>query len=310
MTKEEFFSHSRPQIPSEFIAGEALLRRIAKLNETGYSPKFALKGSFISRQFINNPEKRYPFDIDFIYLGNVSDSQKHTENIFSDFMRKVTNTQVDDNCSFRDFDENCFWRRIDYAMDDDFPTVNTDLEFYISNRSTAELNVDISFNLGMHTPPIPFEYKPLYGDNISLPYIVPISVQIGWKLHQLLVRPRLKDIDDIIYFFEGPYAKFINNNDILQTLINEATMDGSIRKKEFNYIFTDQIFEFANVRHYHDPYITISYNLETAFDERYQIIIQRIFSERLGLLRKILDIFGLDRYTIAELPKPSENKFY
>lgn len=179
---------------------DAFLRRAAIVNGP-----FMLKGSLITRQYLDDREEREAQDLDFVYLGE-ADEQEVVESTFTKWVTAVTETELDDRISFYSFSENSFWRGIDYAMDDDFPTTGTDLYCQIDKQEHI-IDLDISWNLMSIFPatdysPVPLNYQPVRGSNFLFPSTVPLSLQISWKLHQMVVRPRRKDIEDLIMLFE------------------------------------------------------------------------------------------------------------
>lgn len=221
---------------------EALLRRTAQLEN---SP-FMLKGSLVTRQYFDNPNDRFPMDIDFVCLIHLPD-EKTAREVLDNWLIEITTMPLNDGFHFVDFRENQFWRRIEYAMHDDFPTVMTDLECYIGNEC-YKLFLSVSFNL-----PIPFEPVPLFYqtpiDEFIYPKTVPLSLQIAWKIHQTIVRPRPKDIYDLTYL-----AKNVNHQQIIDdtifALLQECEKDNidiERVKRFFNYKF----IPFADWENYH-----------------------------------------------------------
>jgi hypothetical protein len=121
----------------KMLAHEAFIRRAAALDAP-----FMLKGSYVTRQYFENPTDRIPADLDWNYLGilsNVDDARR----TFDAWITAVTESNLDDGVRFRSFKENPFWRMIDYAMSDDFPTVNTDLMCWIDGEKFG-FTMDIS----------------------------------------------------------------------------------------------------------------------------------------------------------------------
>jgi hypothetical protein len=98
----------------EMVAYEAFIRRASKINLP-----FMLKGSYVSRQYFCNPEIRIPADLDWVYLNKITD-EKTAREIFNNWVTEITELDLNDGVKFRSFKENEFWRRIDYAMADDF----------------------------------------------------------------------------------------------------------------------------------------------------------------------------------------------
>lgn len=184
---------SQPDSLIELALYEALLRRAAIVGGP-----FMLKGSLLSRQFMGEIElthyRRTVADLDWVCLQRLQpDIAAET---LTPWMIRVTDTVLDDGIHFRSFSENSFWRSIEYAMDDDFPTVNTDIDAFIGDQPFL-LDLDISFNLKLSESPQAIEYRGLFGDTFPLPSTTPINLQVAWKLHQTLVRPRFKDLYDL-----------------------------------------------------------------------------------------------------------------
>lgn len=201
---------------------EGLIRRIAELRLP-----MMLKGSYISRQYLSEQYRPYriPADLDWFGLKPLD------QEMVNKWMIAATNHQLytgNDGLYFRDFRENCFWRMIDYAMADDFPTINTDLLVYLTDKKTAansyEIDyMDISFNLELASPPIALNYQPLLGEPFTIPYTCPFDIQIAWKLHQCIVHPRLKDIVDIIWLLQSYFD--VNWPVVAQSIREECRRD-------------------------------------------------------------------------------------
>lgn len=204
----------------EMIAYEAFIRRASEL---GFP--FMLKGSYVTRQYFPNPEMRTPADMDWVYMEKLEDPEA-ARSIFDEWAILVTELEyLDDFATYFSFTQNQFWRSIDYAMHDDFPTVNTDLTAFVKGKE-LDLYLDISFNLDIDYPAVPMEYTPIYGEPFIVPYSVPLSLQVSWKIHQTIVRPRFKDIFDLTYLVQ--HSSF--NEEVLQqsmqALANECEKDG------------------------------------------------------------------------------------
>lgn len=218
---------------NEMIAYEAFIRRASKIDFP-----FMLKGSYITRQYFRNANDRIPADLDWVYLNEIND-EKTAREIFDDWVTKITELELNDNVRFRSFEQNPFWRRIDYAMADDFPTVNTDLKCWVDNTE-LDFGLDISFNLNIEQPPIPLTYIPLQGESFVIPNTVPLSLQVSWKIHQTLVRPRFKDLFDLIHLVQN--TSFDKTTLILskQSLINECKAD-NVDLNRLKYFFNYEI---------------------------------------------------------------------
>ena len=64
----------------------------------------------------------------------------------------------------------------------------------------------------IHFQPETILYKTSTGKEVTLKNTTPVIYQTAWKMHQILVRPRLKDIDDVIHFL--PHIDFEDKNNV------------------------------------------------------------------------------------------------
>ena len=211
----------------ELIIAEAIVRRAVMLQEP-----FMLKGSLITRQYFSNPSERDIADLDWVYLGKIQDAES-ADHIFSNWMTKITLMDIGDDIHFTDFRKNQFWRRIDYAMSDDFPTVNTDIAYQLADLFNEELSLDISFHLEMPVAPVPLLYHPLYGEPFVIPYTPPLSLQIAWKLHQTIVRPRFKDLKDLY--------SLLQHDEFTECAFNETLLALSHEWRRDHYIYPERV---------------------------------------------------------------------
>lgn len=222
---------------SEFLAYEAFLRRASQVNLP-----FMLKVSFVTRQYFSDPNERIPNDLDWLYLQKISDPTD-AEKIFNEWTIAVTEFEVDDGVKFQSFQDNPFWRMIDYAMSDDFPTVNTDLLCWVGKTKIPQLQIDISFNLPIESHPVSLLYKPLQGEPFNIPQTAPLSSQVAWKLHQTMVRPRFKDIFDLIHLLQHQDFNDETLQSCLQTLINECYAD-KVEVRNLEYLINGNLSFF------------------------------------------------------------------
>lgn len=199
-------------------AHEAFIRRAAQINAP-----FMLKGSYVTRQYFQNPFDRLAVDLDYLYMDHLDDPETANK-VFSDWVIAITEMEMKDEVTFRSFRENAFWRSIDYAMADDFPTVNTDLLCTVDGKE-IEIELDISFNLPLEQPPIPMTYKTLDGSFFFIPHTPPLSLQVSWKIHQTLVRPRFKDLFDLMYLVQHESFDEAERDKSFQALLSECKAD-------------------------------------------------------------------------------------
>lgn len=230
MLPEEYLEEAK-----DLLAMEAFLRRWAELCKTMELP-LMLKGSLVTRQFLHNVVYRRPMDIDCVYTEKIENAEEASEK-FSKVIDMITAVDLDDGVTFQRFRENAFWRGIDYAMPDDFPTVNTDIDCTLNGKVEWSLSLDISFNLEIPAP-VPLEYIPVLGKSFVLPSTVPLYLQVAWKLHQTVVRPRAKDLSDLCQIL---VVHPLNEEELALTLdafIGECNLDKEAKPEVIQQIFT------------------------------------------------------------------------
>lgn len=221
------------------LAYESFIRRASEVNMP-----FMLKGSYVTRQYFPNPADRKPGDLDWLYLERLNDPAI-SRDLFTKWATLVTELGTNDGVEFTSFSENAFWRMIDYAMHDDFPTVNTDLACWVDEDEIHSLPLDISFNLPVDFPPVPLVYRPLRGEPFIIPYTAPLCLQVSWKIHQTLVRPRFKDLFDLIHLLRHSSFTPETLDQSLKALVRECNAD-SIALYRFQYFLQgdlDRLFD-------------------------------------------------------------------
>lgn len=295
----------------EILANEAFIRRASEINFP-----FMLKGSYVSRQYFKNPNDRIPVDLDWVYMDTVKDESDARQK-FNEWATLVTEFELNDNVKFRSFKENEFWRRIDYAMADDFPTVNTDLQCIVNNEK-IDFGLDISFNLDIEQPPVPLIYQPLEGTPFLVPNSVPISLQVSWKIHQTLVRPRFKDLFDLTYLVQHPLFNKENLYKSLQALVNECSADNVDLTKlkyflnyEIDKLFPDNSIEEVWSVWRHNKKITTYKNNVTYEAGHFSTDVSKLPNELKDFLIQFkiaLQNAGFDIHLIDALPKPTRIK--
>ncbi len=214
---------------------ESFIRRASMVGDKN----FMLKGSYVTRQYFSDVKERIPADLDFVCLAKIDDKAQG-EQILGDWVQKITKTYCDDGVYFVAFNENRFWRRIEYAMHDDFPTVMTDVVCYIDGKQ-VELFIEVSLNLDIYDSQM-MNYKTVI-DEFIYPACAPLPYQIAWKIHQCLVRPRVKDIADLTFLARMLYDHQSQN--VLEILCQECQRDNiGVDKiiKFFEYQANDLFF--------------------------------------------------------------------
>ncbi len=203
------------------LAYEAFIRRASELGLP-----FMLKGSYVTRQYFPDPALRIPHDLDWVYLRPIGRAEE-AERLFSEWATQVTEFQCEDGVRFRSFRENAFWRTLDYAMADDFPTTSTDLVCWVDGQPFDWFSLDISFNLPLDVPSEPLYYQPLWGEPFLVPHATPLALQVAWKLHQTLVRPRFKDLFDLPFLLQHPAFTPAVRQQALAALAKECAADAT-----------------------------------------------------------------------------------
>ncbi|MDO7885587.1 nucleotidyl transferase AbiEii/AbiGii toxin family protein [Hymenobacter cheonanensis] len=205
----------------KLLAYEAFIRRAGELGLP-----FMLKGSYVTRQYFADPTLRTPQDLDWVYLPPLA-SAEEAERVFTAWATAATELVASDSVRFRSFRENAFWRILDYAMADDFPTTNTDLVCWVDGQEFDRFSLDISFNLPLGVPSEPLWYQPMRGEPFLVPYSTPLALQIAWKLHQTLVRPRFKDLFDLLHLLKHPTFSPAVRQQTLEALAAECAADNT-----------------------------------------------------------------------------------
>lgn len=304
-------THMNSNTKLEILAHEAFIRRAATINLP-----FMLKGSYVTRQYFNNPNDRIPADLDWVYIGTVKDEHDARQK-FNEWATLVTELELDDQVKFTSFEQNEFWRRIDYAMADDFPTVNTDLECTV-NDEIVHFGLGISFNLDIEQPPVPLRYRPLTGEPFLVPYSVPISLQVSWKIHQTLVRPRFKDLFDLIHLVQHPLFDKENLDKSLQALVNECSVD-RVDLTKLKYFLSYEIEKLFRDNSIDDAWAVWRYNEEAAVYKSGVSYERGYYSTDVSKLPYALGMFlnqfkvalqnaGLGMHLFDQLPQPTRNK--
>lgn len=251
----------------KLIAIDAFLRRISDF----YEP-FMVKGSTITRLYFDDYKSRIPEDIDFVYFGHIKNTQDAQE-IFTSWTDKATQKKLKDGIIFKKFSKYSNWQNIDYAMNEDFPTVFGVLRAEINNKKIF-IDIEISFNLEILANPIENIY-PTPKDTIYLPYTAPLSIQIAWKIHQCITNPRFKDFYDLA-FLVNKLNRYLDIDILFKTLINECRRDKiskMVIKKFFDYQIPNNLGDFYSIdkklqidKNYQWHYEELSERFERVFD--------------------------------------------
>lgn len=222
------------------LATESFLRRAAQVEAP-----FMLKGSHVTRQYFTDPQLRYAGDLDWVYLLPLEgvDMVKTT---FQNWMLEVCRQPANDGIYLSCGWEGLPWRELDYAMADDFPTISSLVEFEVNGVDEgAFVSIDFSFNLPVEVPPVPLRFRPHQGVPYELPLTAPLALQVSWKLHQSLVRLRLKDIFDLMHLLQHPQFTPEVAAQSWQALVNECDKD-KVDIMRLRYVLEGRLEKLVN----------------------------------------------------------------
>ena len=233
---------------------------------------FIAKGSFLTSQYHKNPQARLlnGGDIDLIY-NNPNVKMPKPPKIFDydtsiSFLREIEKLLKDEIIDilykleeimtekfdlterprfileyeelgydrvFKDSGEIGLYL-VNYAADGDFITVG----LYIYNTE-----IDIAIDMPVHFQPETILYKTITGKEVTLKNTTPLIYQTAWKIHQIIVRPRLKDLDDVIRFL--PHIDFTDKHNFrlfFYEIISECKLTDSKTCKQLIETFK-KLFE-------------------------------------------------------------------
>ena len=116
---------------------------------------------------------------------------------------------------------------VNYASDGDFTTIGIEI---FSNKITFE--IDIAIDMPITFNPETILYETLDKKSVTLKNTTPLLYQTAWKMHQMISRPRVKDMNDIIRFLphldlqdKEIFHKFLNEIINECNLVDEKTCD-------------------------------------------------------------------------------------
>ena len=113
---------------------------------------------------------------------------------------------------------------VNYATDGDFTTVGLE----ITTDNIDYIEIDIAIDMPVHFQPETILYKTITGKEVTLKNTTPLIYQTAWKIHQILARPRLKDLDDVIRFLPHIDFKDKHNFEIFfNEIISECKLTDS-----------------------------------------------------------------------------------
>lgn len=225
----------------QLYANEAFLRRASFVGGD-----FIIKGSFVSRAYMNSPAIRYPQDLDFLTLTQLVDSEAIAHHL-SKWVNAVTTYPCDDGVLFTPFDIDSHWELNNYPRiiadyETEFATIDCVIDY-----QKIRLNLDISLHLPLSQKPHPITINTAT-DSLYFEYSPTIFTQIAWKISECLFHPRLKDIYDLIYLLE-----YIDNKKDRNIMINCLLCDfKQYTRKDVLVDKTTQFFKLDENHLYHE----------------------------------------------------------
>lgn len=272
---------------------EALLKRISLI-----PMPFVLKGSLLTRQYLNDRDVRDAQDIDFLYAGEVYDGEEAYEK-FTDWLIQATEMNLNDGVVFESFRNAPDWEEFSYGMADDFPTTNAEIAYQFKDETGKlsryyYLDLDVSFNFEMTIQPIPLEYTSEFFGNFHLPHTTPLSIQVAWKLHQMIVRPRFKDLYDLKYLLSHPAYDNQALQETLQEIVTECSFDRYITNSDIKRVLVSDLYELYPSLRWDSDLLKYANKSEP----------ETYFKEFATELRKIMDSVGINQTAFDNLPKP------
>ena len=140
---------------------------------------------------------------------------------------------------------------VNYAADGDFATIGLEIsDPYLFTE------IDIAIDMPVHFQPETILYRTLAGKEVMLKNTTPLIYQTAWKIHQIIVRPRMKDLDDVIRFlphidfedrhiFELFFDEIISECELTNDKIYKTLID--TLKKLFTKEEAMQIFQIGTI---------------------------------------------------------------
>lgn len=212
---------------------------------------FMLKGSLLLAKYYPAPLARLALteDIDFLYLAKAPDpmgAENNFRDVLAPYYQKINQElaalpwvkdsplelYLDKN---GEFDGESY--PVDYQMEDDFLTAGSSLascsEYPGLQNGWLDFDLEMTMNLPLFVSPQTIQYQPY---STLSPFIIPYAakdeVQAGWKLHQCLVRPRIKDLVDLSYLLNGLDLKDeLTLKQMLTTVVGECFLAEPARSK-------------------------------------------------------------------------------
>lgn len=258
---------------------------------------FVAKGSFLTKQYHQNPLKRLGNggDIDLIYYKDIKlDKPEITDyDSYHEYIRQIEKLLQPEITAIlykaeellqeklhlfepsefikilnepdgysRIFKDELNFYLVNYALDGDFTTVGLCIGDY-----GYEIDIDIAVDMPISFEPERILYKKLDENEVYLEKTTPLLYQMAWKTHQMICRPRIKDMDDILKFIL--YVDLDNEENFklfFDEIINECKLSSDENQEKLcnnlmdlfsidTYLYCEKIgLVFENIKYYYETY--------------------------------------------------------
>ncbi|OJJ21598.1 hypothetical protein BKI52_13870 [marine bacterium AO1-C] len=198
-----------------------------------------------------------PSDLDWVCMKQFDRPEK-AQKLFNKWLKAVTSLDLNDGVTFKPFQEDNYWEDMEYGLYYDdmtyLSTVGTEVLFELADSTGPEyISLDISLHLEWQARPVSLVYQPLSGEPFTLAYTAPLSLQVAWKLHQVLDWLRCKDVHDLIWLLKHPSYDLEAIGKTMQCLIDEYYITSGNHKKnvvQIEHLLADR---FDKLRYYAAP---------------------------------------------------------
>lgn len=222
---------------------------------------FVAKGSFLTKQYHENPIKRLGNggDIDLICCKDIKLNKPEIIDYDSchDYLREIEKLLQPEITAIlykaeellqkklhllepsnfikilnepdgysRIFKDELNFYLVNYALDGDFTTVGLCIDDF-----GYEIEIDIAVDMPISFEPERILYKKLDGSEEYFEKTTPLLYQMAWKMHQMICRPRIKDMDDIMRFIP---SVDLNNEENFKLFFDEIINECKLSSEE-NY---------------------------------------------------------------------------
>ena len=272
------------------VVMEAFLRRISASRQP-----FMLTGRLLARQYLHEHDIQPIRELELYYLKRIYNRQQAEQTLLQSLI-KVSELDLEDGIVFRSFRHQLLDQELDDAMIDS--RLVTKIGYQLVTEGVVryrEVPINISLNGIMLVQPISIHYQSIVGDTFHIPYALPLSAQVAYRLYYLMINPRFKDVYDLRYLIAHPAFHDNLRSEALQILVDECEMDAFITKEQMRKIFVDDFSDlYPSLQH--DFYLR-----QCAGHKKPKTFYMEFVKE----LRSVMNRVGLNEQAYQQLPNPS-----